>query len=154
MLLRDSFPALADWNIRLLATDLSPTMIARARAGLYSQLEVNRGLPAPLLIKYFEKTGDTWRIRDSARRGAEFRELNLARPWPALPSMDLVFLRNVMIYLDLDTKRRILTQLRALLRPDGYLVLGTAETTYGLDDAFERVPFGKATAYRVKGAAD
>lgn len=152
MLLRDSFPSLAEWNIRLLATDLSPAMIERARAGTYTQLEVNRGLPATMLVKFFEKDGDDWHINERARRGAEFRELNLAAPWPAVPRMDIVFLRNVMIYLDLATKRRILAQLRDLLRPDGLLFLGAAETTYGIDDAFECVTIGKATAYRVKPA--
>ena len=150
MLLRDSFPALADWNITLLATDLSAAMIERARAGVYSQLEVNRGLPASMLVKYFEKRGDEWRIIDRIRRGIEFREMNLARPWTGLPRLDIIFLRNVMIYFAPEAKRGILGQIRQFLRPDGYLVLGGAETTYGLDEGYERVVSDKASAYRVK----
>lgn len=151
MLLRDTFPQLVDWNVSLLATDLSVEMIERARAGVYSQMEINRGLPAPMLVKYFEKRENDWRINDRARRGIEFRELNLCRPWSGVARMDLIFLRNVMIYFAPDAKRTILAQIRSLLRPDGYLFLGGAETTYGLDEAYERVVFGKAAAYRVKG---
>lgn len=150
MLIRETFPALADWNVRILATDLNAAMLDRARAGIYTQLEVNRGLPAMMLVKHFQKTGDQWRISDSIRRGVEFRELNLAREWPPMPRMDLVFLRNVMIYFHTDAKQKILAQLRSLLRPDGRLFLGAAETTYGLDDAYERVVFGPAAAYRLK----
>jgi chemotaxis protein methyltransferase CheR len=150
MLLREYFPAIAEWNIQLLATDLSATVLARAREGVYSQLEVNRGLPATMLVKYFEKNGTDWRVRDRIRRSVEFRELNLARDWPDMPRMDIIFLRNVMIYFNVESKRSILAQLRRVLRPDGYLILGAAETTYGLDDAYERVVFGKTAAYRLK----
>ena len=150
MTLRENFPALADWDVRLLATDLNAAMLARARAGIYSQMEVNRGLPATMLVKHFEKTGNDWRISDRIRRGTEFRELNLARDWPGLPRMDIIFLRNVMIYFDVASKRRILAQFRNVLRPDGYLFLGAAETTYGLDEGYERVVFGNAAAYRLK----
>lgn len=151
MLVREHFPALADWNIQLLASDLNAAMLDRAREGVYSQLEVNRGLPASMLVKYFEKRGNDWRIADRVRRGVEFREINLARDWASVPRMDLIFLRNVMIYFDVEAKRTILSQVRETLRPDGFLMLGGAETTYGLDDAYERVVFEKAAAYRVKG---
>ena len=151
LLLRDSFPALADWNVSLLATDINAAMLERAREGLYSQLEINRGLPAAMLVKYFEKQDQQWRLADRIRRGIEFRELNLSRPWPSnLPRMDVIFLRNVMIYFGHEAKRKILTQIRQILRPDGYLFLGGAETTYGLDEAFERVVLGKVAAYRIK----
>ncbi len=150
LVLREHFPMCADWRVSLLATDINAVMIDRARAGLYSQMEVNRGLPAAMLVKYFEKIGDQWRISDRVRRGIEFREMNLARDCSSVPKMDIVFLRNVMIYFDVDAKRRLLGQLRDVLRPDGYLILGSAETTYGLDDAYERVVFGKAAAYRLK----
>ena len=114
-------------------------MLARARAGRYSQIEVNRGLPAALLVKYFRQHGATWELNEDVRRMVEFRELNLARPWPPLPRMDLVFLRNVMIYFDVETKKAILGRVARLLRPDGYLLLGGAETTLNLDDSFRRV---------------
>jgi chemotaxis protein methyltransferase CheR len=150
MLLREHFPMVADWNARLLATDLNAAMLDRAREGIYSQMEVNRGLPVTMLVKHFEKNGNDWRISDRIRRGVEFREMNLAREWPALPRMDIVFLRNVMIYFDTASKQKILAQLRSVLRPDGCLFLGAAETTYGLDDVYERVVFGNAAAYRLK----
>jgi chemotaxis protein methyltransferase CheR len=150
MLLREHFPQLADWNINMLGTDLSSAMLDRAQAGVYSQLEVNRGLPAPMLVKYFQKKGQEWRIADRARSGVEFRELNLARTWSNVPRMDIVFLRNVMIYFDVDSKRSILARVRSILRSDGYLFLGGAETTYGLDDGYERVVLDKAAAYRLK----
>ena len=148
MILREHFPALAGWNIRILATDLSRDVLARARAGRYSQLEVNRGLPARYMIKHFRKEGMEWQIGDSIREMVEFRELNLIESWPGLPLMDVVFMRNVLIYFDVDTKRTILGKVRRVLRPDGILFLGGAETTMNLDDAYQRLALGKAVCYR------
>jgi chemotaxis protein methyltransferase CheR len=129
-------------------------MLQRAREGFYTQMEVNRGLPAMLLVKYFEKQGPRWRIHDSFRRQVEFRELNLAADWPSLPPMDVIFLRNVLIYFDLPTRRRILERARRLLmRSDGYLFLGSAETTINLDPGFEPVEIGKVVCYRVRGGS-
>lgn len=139
ILLREHFPELAGWRVNVLATDLSAEVLGRARVGRYTQLEVNRGLPAPLLVKYFRQHGREWELCEDVRRTVEFRELNLARVWPALPRKDLVFLRNVMIYFDVGTKKTILAQAARLLRPDGYLLLGAAETTHNLDDSFRRV---------------
>lgn len=150
MLLRESFPQLATWNVEILATDLSPTMIARARDGIYSRIEVNRGLPLPLLAKYFTAHGADYRISDDLRRMVTFREQNLATPWPAMGPFDLVFLRNVLIYFDVDTKRSILSRTLGLLRPDGYLLLGAAETTLNLEERFERVPLDRAGCYRIR----
>jgi chemotaxis protein methyltransferase CheR len=152
MLLREHFPQLAGWTVRLLATDLSTDVLGRARAGRFTQLEVNRGLPAAHLVRYFERQGPHWVLGEEVRRMVEFRELNLAEPWPVLPPMDVVLLRNVLIYFDLDTKREILAKLRRVLRPDGWLFLGGAETTLNVDDAFERVQVGRASAYRVRSA--
>lgn len=151
MLIRDHFPQLAGWNLQLLATDLSRDVLARAREGRFNQLEVNRGLPAPMLVRHFERAGLDWQLKPDIRRMVEFRELNLSTAWPALGSFDLVFLRNVLIYFDVDTKRRILGRVRQVLKPHGYLFLGAAETTLMLDDGFERVTFDKTTAYRVRG---
>jgi chemotaxis protein methyltransferase CheR len=139
LLLREHFPELGGWRVNVLATDLSAEVLGRARAGRYTQLEVNRGLPAALLVKYFRQHGREWELSEDVRRTVDFRELNLAGPWPVLPQMDLVFLRNVMIYFDVDTKKTILGQVARLVRPDGYLLLGTAETTHGLCDSFRRV---------------
>jgi chemotaxis protein methyltransferase CheR len=148
MLIREHFPVLATWDVRILATDLSREMVQRTREGCYSQLEINRGLPVPLLLKYFTKQGLTWQIHADLRKMIDARELNLAKDWGYLPQMDIIFMRNVMIYFDLAMKRTILAKLRVLLRPEGYLFLGGAETTLNLDDSFERVSFDKASGYR------
>lgn len=149
MLLREHFPELATWNVSLLATDISRDALARARAGRYNQVEANRGLPASLLVRYFEQHGTDWQIQSSLRGKVEFRELNLAQPWPTLPRMDLIMIRNVMIYFDIPTKKSILGRLARLLKPDGYLLLGGAETTFSLDDSFERVEPLKSGFYRL-----
>lgn len=152
IIIRELFPVLLNWNLRLFATDLSSAMVARAREAVFSQIEINRGLPAPLLVKYFEKEGLLWRANLNLRKMTEFRELNLAEPWPALPEMDIIFLRNVLIYFDTATKKDILGRLRRVLRPDGYLFLGGAETTFNLDDGFERIQVGQASLYRLRQA--
>lgn len=152
MLLREHFPQLADWNISILATDLSPTVLAQARAGSYNQFEVNRGLPAPLLIKYFTKQGDRWVVNDSLRKGIEFRQMNLVEPWPIFLPFDIVLIRNVMIYFDVPTKQGILKKIRTCLQPRGSLFLGTAETTINLDPSWVPVNHGKATAYQLAPA--
>ncbi|MFN8547378.1 MAG: protein-glutamate O-methyltransferase CheR [Candidatus Eisenbacteria bacterium] len=152
MLVRESFPQLATWDVKYLATDLSTEMVARSEQGLYSQLEVNRGLPAAHLIKYFTKDGVHWQIKPELRQAIEFRALNLAEEWRAIPDMDVVFLRNVLIYFSAETKKAILGRLRRVLKPDGFLFLGSAETTLNLDDEFERVQIDKASCYRLRAA--
>lgn len=149
MLLAEHFPELSGWQVRLLASDLSRAVLDQARAGRYSQMEVNRGLPAPLLVKYFERHGTHWVVKDDIRRRVQFGSVNLASTWPSgMPTFDIVFLRNVMIYFDTATKKRILARVRQILRPDGVLFLGTAETTLHLDDGFERLQVGGASCYR------
>jgi chemotaxis protein methyltransferase CheR len=149
ILLREHFPELSGWKIRLLASDVSRDVLARARAGRFKQIEVNRGLPAALLVKHFEQHGTEWQLRPAVRAMVDFQELNLARPWPALPSMDLVLLRNVMIYFGVETKKDILTRLVRVLKPDGYLLLGGAETTLNLCDAYRRVEPLKSGFYQL-----
>jgi chemotaxis protein methyltransferase CheR len=152
MLMREHFPALVSWSVRMIATDLSTEMLARARAGVYSQFEVKRGLPVALLAKYFDQTGLEWRIHHELRQMIEFRELNLAAPWTAMPAVDLIMLRNVLIDFDIDTKRQILGRIRKVLRPGGFLLLGTAETTMNLDDGFELVRSDGTSYYRSRSA--
>ncbi|HXP62272.1 MAG TPA: protein-glutamate O-methyltransferase CheR [Dongiaceae bacterium] len=152
MLIAEHFPELLGWDFTFVATDLCSEVLARARSGRFNQLEVNRGLPASLLAKYFVPQGAEWEFREALRRRVEFRELNLVKAWPWLPGLDLVFLRNVMIYFDVQAKKAILANVRRLLRPGGYLLLGGAETTFNVDDAFERVAFDKTSCYRVKPA--
>lgn len=148
MLLKELGVPAPGWTVRLLCTDISEEMLERTRAGRYSQLEVNRGLPAPMLVKYFQKQGADWVVREELRRMIDARQLNLAEPWSWVPACDIVFLRNVLIYFDVPTKRDILGRIRRVLRPDGYLFLGGAETTLNLDDAYERLTLDKAVAYR------
>ena len=142
-------PELANWNVEILATDISTDVLARARSGLYSQLEVNRGLPASYLVKYFEKKGLEWQISDRIRSMVRFDYLNLMRPLPAMTAPDIVFLRNVLIYFDSADKSAILTRIRNAMRQDGFLFLGAAETTRNLDDRFERLPYSKTGCYRI-----
>ncbi|MBI1761626.1 MAG: protein-glutamate O-methyltransferase CheR [Acidobacteria bacterium] len=149
MLLRENFPALASWNVRILATDISQGMLERTRQGRFNQLEINRGLPAVLLVKYFERQGLEWQIKPELRAMLEVRELNLAEPWNPLPAVDIIFIRNVMIYFDVEMKKHILRKLRQVLRPGGYLFLGGAETTLNLDSTFTRLNHDKAICYQV-----
>ncbi|MDY3554196.1 protein-glutamate O-methyltransferase CheR [Gemmata sp. JC717] len=139
LLLRQHFPELTGWKVNVLATDLSGQVLARAREGRYNQVEVSRGLPTTLLTEYFEPTGAEWQLRAGVRGAVEFRVLNLARPWPLLPPTDLVFLRNVMIYFDSETKKALLNRIARVLRPDGYLLLGSTETILTLGSPFSRV---------------
>ncbi len=152
MLIREHFPQLLQWKLLILATDISPKALAVAREGLYSQLEVNRGLPAHLLVKYFRKEGNRWRLDRRIRDMVQFRVLNLVSAWPPMPKMDIIFMRNVLIYFDTATKQRILRRTRQVLRPDGYLFLGAAETTLHLDDGFEPLRVARSCCYRPKSA--
>lgn len=152
MILREHFPRLSNWKIDFIATDISKRMLERCREGCYSQLEVNRGLAAPLLIKYFRKAGAEWQIKEELRRMIDFRELNLAQPWPALPAADIVLMRNVLIYFNTETKRGVLWKIRKILKPDGYLLLGAAETTLGIDESFKRVAVDEGCYYQLDGA--
>lgn len=148
MLLNETFPGEAD-RFQILATDISTHILRRARAGVYQQMEVNRGLPAPMLVKYFTQTPEGWQINDSIRRRVEFRELNLARPFTAMPRCHIVLIRNVMIYFDLPVRRQILKQIREIMLPGGYLLLGGAETTLMVDEVFAPVNIGRSTFYTV-----
>lgn len=150
MVLHERLAADPGWDVRVLASDLSEQMVRRTRAGRYSQLEINRGLPAARLVRHFSRAGTEWQVNEPLRRLVEVRQLNLAAPFPPFPPIDVTFLRNVLIYFQVDSRRQILQRVRRVLRPGGYLVLGTAETTLDVD-AFERVPHDKATVYRLRG---
>jgi chemotaxis protein methyltransferase CheR len=150
IVLREYFPNLTQWRCQISASDIATKVIARARAGSYSQVEINRGMPAHLLLRYFERDKLNWSVRDEIRAMIDFFTLNLTRPWPALATMDVIFMRNVMIYFDLETKRQILAAALRQLQPDGYLLLGNAETTLGIEDRFERLPDGGTGWYRLK----
>ena len=153
MLIREYFPQLRDWNITILGTDLSTTVLDQAKQGTYSQIEVNRGLPAAFLLKHFTKNDTKWTIKDDIKKMVEYRQMNLVKPWPIMPVFDVVFIRNVMIYFDVESKRGILKRIRQCLQPQGYLFLGTAETTINLDPEWSPSMLGKATVYQTRSAA-
>lgn len=153
LLLKEFFPELSSWRVNLSATDISQEMLERCRAGRYSQIEVNRGLPTPLLLRWFRQEGVQWQLDEQIRCLVSFSQLNLATPWPAMPKWDLVFLRNVMIYFDDAVKRAILGRVARVLARDGHLLLGGAETTLNLDDSFVRVEGLKAGFYQLKPSA-
>ncbi|MGK7903493.1 MAG: protein-glutamate O-methyltransferase CheR [Hormoscilla sp.] len=151
MLLRENFPQLITWKVQLLGSDISEEILARAREGRYNQQEISRGLPQTLLLKYFHYSDNKWQMDPEIRRMVEFSQLNLAKAWPpAMPQMDIIFLRNLLIYFSVETKQAILGRVRQLLRPDGYLFLGGGETTLNLDDGFKPVQLDKAVCYRIK----
>lgn len=145
MLLAEHFP---DLDYRITATDICTSVLARARQGKFSQIEINRGLPAKYLVKYFRQEGASWLIDARLRQRIDFREMNLTSGWPVLPTFHVVFLRNVMIYFDLEARRRILRLVRGVLAPGGHLVLGGAETTVMLDPTYRPVQIGRTTFYQ------
>ncbi len=132
----------------IVATDLSEEVLTQGAAGLYSQLEVNRGLPAPLMVKYFERKGATFAVNDRLRSMVTFRRHNLLDTPPPGGPFDLVFLRNVLIYFDVATKRDVMRRVRSVLAPGGWVFLGAAESTIGIDDSWERVPVTGGSLYR------
>jgi len=151
--IHEHFRQLSGWKIQLLGSDLSKEMLERTREGKYSQLEVNRGLPAPLLVKHFARQGTHWQVKPEIRKMLELREINLAKPWPQVRPMDIIFLRNVLIYFDVATKKDILRRVARVLKPEGYLFMGGAETVSGLDDQFERVTHGRTVCYRLRSGS-
>ena len=140
MCLKEMERDIAGWRIELVATDLSGDVLEKARAGLYTQFEVQRGLPIQSLIKHFSKSGELWQIAPELRAMVKFRQLNLLRDFSSLGTFDLVFCRNVLIYFDADTKVDVLNRMAQITASDGYLVLGAAETVVGLTDRFKTVP--------------
>lgn len=148
MTILEHFPSLRDWDVTILGTDISRDMVSRSARGQYGQIEMNRGLPAALLLKYFDKAGMHWQVKPVLSKMCEFRELNLIERWGPLPEMDIVFLRNVLIYFDVTTKQKIISGMARILPPWGYLFLGGAETTLNLDVGFERVQLDRAGCYR------
>jgi chemotaxis protein methyltransferase CheR len=150
LLLREYFPQLQNWSVRILATDLSRDVLTRARQGIYSQFEVSRGLPPLMLTKYFQSLGEDWQLNEEIRSMVEFRQLNLFDVWPNMLQHDLIFLRNVLIYFDVPAKKSILAKIRQHLQPDGYLFLGGSESVQNLEDGFERATVAGTSCYRRK----
>lgn len=140
MILHETRDRLLGWSTRIIASDISRAALSRAEAGLYTQFEVQRGLAVRSLMAYFKKQGDRWRISDAPASMVTFREHNLVHDAPLPGPFDVIFCRNVLIYFDLETRAEVLARLRAVLAPDGYLVLGTSETLNQLSDDFLQEP--------------
>jgi chemotaxis protein methyltransferase CheR len=140
MCLRELEHKVAGWRIELLATDLGNDVLEKAQQGLYSQFEVQRGLPIQLLIKHFTQVGELWQIAPDIRAMVKYQQLNLLSDFARFGRFDLIFCRNVLIYFDTETKIGVLNRLARSMAGDGYLVLGAAETVVGLTDSFKVVP--------------
>ncbi len=138
---------LSDWNIQILGTDFCSGALERARAGKYQQIEVNRGLPASLLVKHFTRSGVDWQLSEAVRSMVHFETIDLRKSMRTLGPFDLVFCRNVMIYFDAETKKKILTELHGTLFRGGWLLLGGAETAFGVEEWFDRQTIGNAAVY-------
>jgi chemotaxis protein methyltransferase CheR len=141
---------MSHWNIQILGTDFSSLALDRARSGKYQQIEVNRGLPASLLIKHFRRSGTVWQLDDQVRNMVSFESIDLRKSMRALGPFDLVFCRNVMIYFDAETKMKILKELHGTLFRGGWLLLGGIETAFGIEGYFERMAVGNATVYTAR----
>jgi len=151
MCLKEMEAQLAGWRVEVIATDLSQEVLEKSKAGLYSQFEVQRGLPIQLLVKYFKQAGEFWQINPEIRAMVQHRQLNLLHDFSGLGTFDVIFCRNVLIYFDQDTKINIFNRLCRITEPDGFLVLGAAETVVGLTDTFKPYP-DKRGLYRPNDA--
>jgi chemotaxis protein methyltransferase CheR len=150
MCLKEMGAALAGWRVEILATDLSQEVLEKSKAGIYSQFEVQRGLPIQMLVKYFKQNGELWQINPDIRGMVQHRQLNLLQDFSQLGKFDVIFCRNVLIYFDQETKTNIFGRLARALEPDGFLVLGAAETVVGLTEDFK--PFAdRRGLYRPTG---
>jgi chemotaxis protein methyltransferase CheR len=140
MCLKEFGPALAGWRVEIVATDLSQAVLEKARTGIFSQFEVQRGLPIQMLVKYFTQVGELWQLNADIRAMVQHRQLNLLQDFSHLGTFDVVFCRNILIYFDHDTKVGIFDRLAKMIEPDGVLTLGAAETVVGISDAFKPYP--------------
>jgi chemotaxis protein methyltransferase CheR len=140
MCLKEKAAQLAGWRIEIVGTDLSQEVLEKSRAGIYSQFEVQRGLPIQLLVKYFAQTGELWQLNSDIRGMVQYRQLNLLQDFTSLGKFDVVFCRNVLIYFDQQTKTQIFERVAKVIEPDGMLMLGAAESVVGITNAFRPYP--------------
>ncbi len=153
MLLNERKAEMAGWNVEIVATDISQTILDKAKEGLYSQFEVQRGLPIRLLAKYFKQVGDRWQIDQGLRSQVRYKMFNLLDGFGSLGKFDVVFCRNVLIYFDQKTKTDILDRMAQIMPEDGYLYLGGAETVLGISDRFQLLPGQRGLYGLTDGAA-
>lgn len=152
MILSDQAAKLQGWRIEIIATDLSTEILTRARDGMYSQFEVQRGLPIQYLVKYFQQNSDRWQINKQIRDMVQFRTFNLLQPMAPLGRFDVVFCRNVLIYFDQPTKTKVLDGIAGQMADDGFLYLGGAETVLGVTDRFQLIE-GQRGIYGMQSGA-
>ena len=152
MCLKEMSAALTGWRVEIVATDISQEVLEKSKAGIYSQFEVQRGLPIQMLVKYFKQNGELWQINPEIRAMVQHKQLNLLHDFSQLGAFDVIFCRNVLIYFDQETKINIFGRLAKLMESDGFLVLGAAETVVGLTDAFKPFPERRGL-YRPSGTA-
>lgn len=146
MLMQTHFPGVA---ARIVATDVSQSVLTRCQKGRYSSLEVNRGLPARMLVDYFGEAGIEWQLEERIMSGIETAPLNLAGEWPEWPQFDIVLMRHVLIYFDKATRERVLRRVHARMAPDGYLLLGSGESAAALPECFKQEQHGRTICYRM-----
>jgi chemotaxis protein methyltransferase CheR len=140
MCLKEKAAALQGWRIEIVGTDLSQEVLEKSKAGIYSQFEVQRGLPIQLLVKYFTQNGELWQISPEIRGMVQHKQLNLLQDFSHLGKFDVIFCRNVLIYFDQATKTNIFDRMSRIIEPDGMLMLGAAESVVGITDAFRPCP--------------
>ncbi|MCP4617843.1 MAG: protein-glutamate O-methyltransferase CheR [Bradyrhizobium sp.] len=139
MILKET-PALSGWRTEIVATDLSQAVLEKSKAGIFSQFEVQRGLPIQMLVKYFKQSGDVWQLNADIRAMVQHKQLNLLQDFSHLGTFDVIFCRNVLIYFDQDTKASIFERMARIIEPDGVLALGAAESVVGITDVFKPYP--------------
>ncbi len=139
IILKEMEAKLSGWNIEIVGTDIAQKVLDKAKTGLFSQFEVQRGLPIQMLIKYFNQVGEMWQISEEIRNMVSYRKFNLLDPYTMLGTFDIIFCRNVLIYFDQQTKMEVLERMRKLLPDNGTLFLGAAETVLGITDKFKPV---------------
>ena len=150
MALRRIFRIKQDWKLNVIASDISDRMLARARAGRYSQIEINRGLPREMLDLYFKPDETGWTINEELRGMVDFRRMNLTKPYMGLPKLDIIFVRNVLIYFNDETKKKMLDRMIALMKPDSLIIFGETETPININDRLERCKKVQSAVYQLK----
>ena len=134
------FAGLAGWRVEIVATDLSQEVLEKSKAGIYSQFEVQRGLPIQMLVRYFTQVGELWQLNADIRAMVQHRQINLLEEFSHFGTFDVIFCRNVLIYFDQETKAGVFERLARSIEPDGVLTLGAAESVVGISDAFKPCP--------------
>jgi chemotaxis protein methyltransferase CheR len=153
MILKEMGASLSGWRTEIVATDLSQEVLEKSKAGIFSQFEVQRGLPIQLLVKHFTQINETWQLSPEIRAMVQFRQLNLLHDFSQLGTFDIIFCRNVLIYFDQDTKVNVFNRLTKVIEPDGFLVLGAAETVVGLSTGFVPYPERRGLYHPAAAAA-